>query len=373
MTIDTATMTVHIRAADQIQGMVEVEPNHTVEVRPYARQDDEDVLRNIRPVHFLLGNTTTSLPPPPACQHNHEVPAVIFSSGGFTGNLFHEFNEIIIPLFLTTYHFQSRVQFILMDYKPIFANKYKRVMSRLSSYQIMDPAANPSVHCFSGAVAGLKWHDHLTLNPSDIPGRYTMDNFRHFLRQAYSLKIINVSEIKRPKLLLLSRRGTRRFVNEAQMVGMMRDLGFDVVVATKPNRMSNLNKFSRVVNSCSVLLGSHGAGLANELFLPDGGVMVQIDLLGLEWGSAHFYGNPAEAMRLHYLRYKIEPEESTLSDIYGRNHTVITDPDSIFAKGYQAGRAVYLDQQNVKLNLVRLRETLVEALRLTGFSTPQKQ
>lgn len=354
-------MTVHI-SADQT-----VEHNHTI-VRPYARQEDQDVLKNIRPVQFLYGNTT-----PPACQYNHSVPAVIFSSSGFTGNLFHEFNEIIIPLFITTYHFKSRVQFILMDYKPTFANKYKSLMSRLSSYKVMDPMANPRIHCFSGAVAGLKYHEFLALNSSDIPEGHTMKSFRQFLRQTYRLKIINVSEIRRPKLILLSRRRTRRFLNEAEMVKMMKDLGFEVIVAWKPNRMSNLDKFARVVNSCSVLLGTHGAGLANELFLPDSAVMVQIDLLGVEWGSENFYGNPAEAMGVHYLRYKVEPEETNLLDIYGRNHPVITDPASIFAKGYQAGRAVYLDQQNVKLNLNRLRKTLLEALRITKFSVTQKE
>ncbi|KAK4398551.1 Xylan glycosyltransferase MUCI21 [Sesamum angolense] len=51
---------------------------------------------------------------PPVCQYNHEVPAVIFSSG-ISGNIFHEFNDILIPLFITTKHFQSRVLIILED------------------------------------------------------------------------------------------------------------------------------------------------------------------------------------------------------------------------------------------------------------------
>ncbi|CAK9157504.1 unnamed protein product [Ilex paraguariensis] len=356
--IDTHTMTVH---APSDQPMV---PGRSV-VRPYARQDDDNLLKTITPVNILHGNIT-----PPACHYTHNVPAVIFSSSGFTGNLFHEFNEIIIPLFITTRHFKSNVLFILIDYRPWFVSKYHRIFSRLSQYEVMNPAANISVHCFPGAVVGLKYHDNLAINSSEIPGGYSMPDFKEFLRKSYNLKIKKVSEIERPVLVLISRRKTRMFLNEDEMIGMMKELGFQVVVTTRPNRMSNLNRFSKVVNSGSVLVGAHGAGLANELFLSAGAVMVQLMPLGLDWPANAFYGNPAREMGVHYLEYKIEPEESSLLKLYGRDHPVIVDPDSIFAKGYQAGRAVYLDQQNMKINLVRFRETLVEALRLTGRLAP---
>lgn len=42
----------------------------------------------------------------------------------------------------------------------------------------------------------------------------------------------------------------------------------------------------------------------------------------------------------------------------------------IFLKGYQAARAVYVDGQNLKVNLVRFREMLIEAMKPLGGSTP---
>ncbi|CAK9157503.1 unnamed protein product [Ilex paraguariensis] len=356
--IDTLTMTVH---APSGQPMV---PGKSV-VQPYARQEDDNLLKTITPVTIVHGNIT-----PPACHYTHNVPAVIFSSSGFTGNLFHEFNEIIIPLFITTRHFQSNVRFILVDYRPWFVSKYYRIFSHLSRYEVMNPAANRSVHCFPGAIVGLKFHDNLAINSSEIPGGYSMPDFKEFLRKSYNLKIKNVSEIERPVLVLISRRKTRMFLNEDEMVGMMKELGFQVVVATRPNRMSNLNKFSKVVNSGSVLIGAHGAGLANELFLSAGAVMVQVMPLGLNWAANAYFGEPAHGMGVQYLEYKIKPEESSLLDLYGQDHPIIVDPASIFAKGYQAARAVYVDQQNMKINMVRFSKTLVEALRLTGYSAP---
>lgn len=331
-------------------------------IRPYARQEDDVLLKTVTPVKILQGNTT-----PQICQYNHEIPAVVFSSSGFVGNVFHEINEIIIPLFITTRLFKSRVLFVLEDYSPSFVRKYHKVLSQLTSYEIINPAANQSVHCFPGAVVGLKFHGHLALNSSDIPRGLSVRNFRQFLRESLNLKYSHVFQIKRPTVMLLSRRTTRRILNEDEIVAMMEDLGFRVIVVARAKVISNLNVFSNMINSCSVFVGAHGAGLTNELFLPDGAVMVQVDLIGLDWAAATYYGNPARAMGVHYFRYKIEPEESSLLKVFGsRNHTAITDPRA--ALPVQAGREVYLNGQNVRINVARFRETMVEAMSLVRDS-----
>ncbi|KAL2473061.1 Glycosyltransferase family 61 protein [Forsythia ovata] len=350
--IDTGTMTVHIPSDQPAQETV---------VRPYARQEDRNLLKNVTPVKILQGNYTML----PACQYIHDVPAVILSSSGFVGNVFHEFNEIIIPLFITTRHLRSRVQFILEDYKVSFVRKYSKPMSQLSAYEVMNPAANQSVHCFPGAIIGLKFQGHLALNSCDTSGGHSMQDFKQFLRQAYNLKFFHVSEIKRPNLVLLSRRKTRRFLNEDEMASMMEELGFRVIIVARNNVISNLNKFAHVINSCRVFVGAHGAGLTNELFLPDGAVMVQVELIGLEWAAATYYGDPAGAMGVHYLPYRIEPEESSLLKVFGRNHTVFKDPKSF---SFEVGKEIYLNHQNVRINLARFRETMVEALSIVEDS-----
>ena len=149
------------------------------------------------------------------------------------------------------------------------------------------------------------------------------------------MKIENVPNIKKPVLVLISRRKTRMFLNEDEMVGVTEELGFQVVVATA-NRMSNLDKFSVVINSCNVLVGAHGAGLTNAVFLPAGTVVVQVVPLGLDWASTNYYGRPVVETGLHYVEYKIEPEESTLLDWeykIGPQDPVIADPMSIFLQG----------------------------------------
>ncbi|XP_039055746.1 alpha-1,3-arabinosyltransferase XAT3-like [Hibiscus syriacus] len=335
-------------------------------VRPYARKEDETAMKSVSPVEILHGDSTIN--PPPACNFTHNVTAVVFSSEGFTGNVFHEFNEIIIPLFITTRHFRSRVKFVITDFELWMVEKYSRVISRLSGYDVINPE-DGSVHCFPGAVIGLEYHDNLALNVSDSPGGYSMYNFRKFLKESYNLRTNHVSELRKPVLMLISRQNTRRFLNEHAMVAMMEGLGFQVL-RVEPERMMYLNEFSELVNSCCVMVGAHGAGLTNEIFLPNGAVMIQVVPLGCEWGAITYYGGPAKSMGVRYLEYKIEPEESSLFDLYGKDHPVVRDPESIMSKGYRAFRSVYVDGQDVKINLERFKKTLVETKQILETSIP---
>ncbi|WOH04173.1 hypothetical protein DCAR_0623582 [Daucus carota subsp. sativus] len=335
-------------------------------IKPYAWQHSKKTLAHTTRVQIMQQNRTSL----PACQYNHTVPAVIFSSSGFRGNLFHEFNEVIIPLYITSRHFQSNVQFILLDYNPSFVRRFGKILSHLSGYQVMNPAINGSVHCFpAGAVVGLRFHNFLSINTSSSinPGGYSMLDFKQFLRETYNLKEFHV-DTQKPKLLLISRVKSRRFLNQEEMVNTMEELGFEVVIAG-PNQTSNLTTFSKLVSSCSVMVGAHGAGLTNELFLPFGAVVVQVVPLGLDWASAAYFGKPTPVMGLHYLEYKIQPEESSLLDKYSRDDPVIADPVSLFAKNFQAGRALYVIGQNIKINISRFRETLVKARQLLGHDS----
>ncbi|KAK9074226.1 hypothetical protein SSX86_006823 [Deinandra increscens subsp. villosa] len=362
--IDTKTMQIYTTKSTLLTSTNPTNILHYKQVRPYA-WSQLSLLQNITPVNFLPE------PPPPLhhhCTHTHPVPALVFSSGGFSGNLFHEFNEIIIPLYLTSRVFNSRVRFIVVDYNPYIVTKYNRVFSRLSAFEILNSTVDTAVHCFPGAVVGLQMHGFLAINSSGVPKGNSMTEFRKFIRTVYGLKTVNVSDIAGPAtapvLVLVSRRKTRSFLNEDEMVDMMEDLGFEVIVVRSVKKMSNLERFGRVLSTCSVLVGAHGAGMTNQVFLPAGAVVVQVVPLGLEWPASVYFGEPAVRMGLNYLEYKIGPGESSLSDTYSDDDPVISDPGSVFAKGYYFGKEMYLDKQNVRVDVNRFKGTLSEALRL---------
>ncbi|GKG27858.1 O-linked-mannose beta-1,4-N-acetylglucosaminyltransferase 2-like protein, partial [Tanacetum coccineum] len=133
-------------------------------------------------------------------------------------------------------------------------------------------------------IIGLKSHKELGIDASRLTNGYTMKDFREFLRSAYSLKRREMIKIKseidhRPCLMIISRKSTRRILNEESIVEMAQKIGYDIIMADVSLK-TNLSSFAQIVNSCDILMGVHGAGLTNMVFFPDHVVLVQVVPLG---------------------------------------------------------------------------------------------
>ncbi|KAK2437679.1 Glycosyltransferase family 61 protein [Trifolium repens] len=341
--------------------------NASWSIRPYARKTDAYAMSSVRKwsVQTVKGSQQVS-----QCTKNHSIPAVVFSTAGYTGNHFHEFSDIIIPLFLTCAQFNGQVQLIITDKKPWWIVKHQAFIKKLSNYEIMDIDRNDEVHCFPKVIVGLKrYHKELSIDPQKYS--YSIKDFRDFLRSSYSLNRVNAIKIRdtgnqsmKPRLLILSRKSSRSFTNTNQIAKMAKGLGFKVIVMEAGRNMGNI---ADVVNSCDVLMGVHGAGLTNILFLPENAIFIQVVPCGgmqVEWLATNDFAKPSEDMKIKYLEYKITLEESTLKQQYPLDHMVIKDPSSIVKQGWETFRSVYFDKQNVKLDVNRFRPTLQKALEL---------
>lgn len=118
------------------------------------------------------------------------------------------------------------------------------------------------------------------------------------------------------------------------------------------------------INSCDVMMGVHGAGLTNKVFLPPGAVVIQIIPLGkLDGLFHHEFGIPAVDMKLNYIAYNITEEESTLVNLYRRDDPVFTNPKSIHEQGWETLTRIYIKEQNVKLDVERFRPILQTAIK----------
>ncbi|KAL6627548.1 hypothetical protein ACP70R_031274 [Stipagrostis hirtigluma subsp. patula] len=333
-------------------------------IRPYARHDDS-LLPLVREVVI---RAATSENDAPKCNISHDVPAVIFSIGGYTGNFFHDMSDVLIPLYLTSFRFKGRVKFFITNYKQWWIQKYKPMLRRLSHYDIIDFDSNKDVHCFQHVILGLFRDRDLILrqHPTRNPKGYSMLDFTRFLRHSYGLRrdrplILGEEPGKKPRMLIISRRGTRKLLNLRQVEAISRALGFDVIIS---EAHGNLKRFATMVNSCDVLLAVHGAGLTNQVFLPPQAVLIQIVPWGrMDWMATNFYGEPARGMNLSYLEYYISEEESSLAQRYPRNHMVFKNPMAIHSQGWNALADIVMTQ-DVRLNLKRFRPTLLQALDL---------
>ncbi|XP_066372101.1 beta-1,2-xylosyltransferase XYXT1-like [Miscanthus floridulus] len=321
----------------------------------------------------------------PECTSRHAVPALVFAMNGLTSNPWHDFSDVLIPLFITTRALEGEVQFLVSDLQPWFVDKYRLILMNLSRYDIVDFNRDGGVRCYPHVTVGLRGHRDLGIDPARAPRNYTMLDFRLYIREIYGLPPAGVSvpykqansnaataasgapeqqQQRKPRLMLINRGRTRKFVNFPEIVAAVQKAGFEVI-PIEPRRDLSVEEFSRVVDSCDVLMGAHGAGLTNFFFLRTNAVMLQVVPWGhMEHPSMVFYGGPAKEMRLRDVEYSIADVESTLYDKYGKDNPVVSDPESIHRHGWQFGMRYYWIEQDIRLNVTRFAPTLQQVLRM---------
>ncbi|XP_040381739.1 xylan glycosyltransferase MUCI21-like [Oryza brachyantha] len=356
-------------------------------IRPYTRKWEANVMATIDEVRLRRVSPGDAA----RCDVVHDVPAVLFSTGGYTGNVYHEFNDGILPLFVTSNHFRRRVVFVILEYHDWWITKYGDVVSRLSAFPPIDFTADRRVHCFPEVIAGLRIHGELTVDPEKTPEGKSIRHFRTLLDDAYRGRIQYLERLERraarkrrgatakstsialpiapptkhaspdrPRLVIVSRTGSRVIENEADVAALAADVGFDVRVI-RPERTTELCKIYRELNASDAMVGVHGAAMTHFLFMRPGKVFIQVVPLGTDWAAGAYYGEPAARLGLRYVGYKILPEESSLSREYPTGDPVLTDPAGVGKRGWDVTKKVYLDRQNVRLDLARFREELVKA------------
>uniref|UniRef100_A0ACD5ZSL6 Uncharacterized protein n=1 Tax=Avena sativa TaxID=4498 RepID=A0ACD5ZSL6_AVESA len=343
--------------------------------RPYCRKHDKFALSHVKEwtLKPLPSGDGDGAGAAPRCTSNSSATAFVLSTGGFTGNPFHDYTDVLIPAFITAHRFGGEVQFLVSNYKSWWMSRYIQIFQQMSRHEVVDIDADDEVRCYPSVVVGPTFHRELGVDPSKTPDGVSVADFRKMLRGAFGLERATATPSgdrwdirRRPRLLIISRRASRgrAFMNERAMADMAGSLGFDVRVGD-PEMTSDTSKFARLVNSCDVMVGVHGAGLTNMVFLPAGAVVVQVVPYGrLEWLARNTFAEPSAGMEVHYLEYVVQLDETTLSEQYPSDHPVLKDPMAIHKQGWDALKTTYLDKQNVRPHLGRLKNTFLQALKM---------
>jgi Glycosyltransferase 61 len=275
----------------------------------------------------------------PQCTSNHSYLAIIFATAGYMGNFFHDFTDLLIPLFLTAHRYHGEVQFLITNLRPFWDKKYERFLKSLSRYEVINiDKQSGNINCYKSMTLGLYAHREFVIDPLMPPLGYTFADFTDFMRKSYSLERHALSKHqksppKKPRLLLISRRWSRKLLNFNETATMATEMGFEVIVMDGCDK--ELDEFTQIVNSCDVMVGVHGAALSYMVFLPENAVVVQIipwgRLEGLSWCDYTFTVPKA---KLKYLEYQASLEESSLVNKYPKDHPYIQDPFSVHVKGW---------------------------------------
>ncbi|KAM3189441.1 hypothetical protein ACQJBY_068004 [Aegilops geniculata] len=200
--------------------------------RPYCRKHDTYALSHVK--EWSLKPFPSGDGAAPKCTSNSSATAFVISTGGFTGNPFHDYTDVLIPAFITAHRFAGEVQFLVSSYKSWWMSRYIQIFQQMSRYEVVDIDADDEV----------------------VPyGR-------------------------------------------------------------------------------------------------------------LEWLARNTFAEPSAGMEVHYLEYVVQLDETTLSEQYPSDHLVLKDPMAIHKQGWDALKTTYLDKQNVRPHLGRLKKTFLQALKM---------
>lgn len=348
-------------------------PTTAYEIRPYARKGDATSMGRVTAVTVRVRATADAAP---RCTVTHAEPAVAFSVGGYTGNLFHDFTDVIVPLYGTAQRYRGDVRLVVTDAgssSSWWLAKYDAVLRGLSRHPPLHlhlAKAAGEVHCFGHVVLGLRARRELMVEPDPDRGRpdgVGMADFARFLRRALSLPRDAPTRLgdgtgRKPRLLVISRHRTRLLLNLDAVVRAAEEVGFEAVV-NESDVANDISQVGGLINSCDAMVGVHGAGLTNMMFLPPGAALVQIvPWGGLQWMARADYGDPAEAMGLKYIQYEIGVAESTLKDKFPSGHKIFTNPTALHKKGFMFIRQTLMDGQDITVDVGRFREVLLQVL-----------
>jgi hypothetical protein len=206
-------------------GDIRVDGNHSLiyaiplarewRTKRYALRHDPVAMDDVR--EFTLHPFGGVDNPPPLCTQNHSVPGFLFSNGSFTGNLYHNYTDVLMPLFTSTHHFGGEVQFMVSDIKDWWVDKFTPLFRQLSRYDIIDVNNDWEMHCFPCIFIGSTFHtmpwasspcDHRAGSPSPTSSASSV---------APSASTVPSPHRERPRLLIISCKSSRHFLNQRAM------------------------------------------------------------------------------------------------------------------------------------------------------------
>ncbi|XP_010502349.1 PREDICTED: uncharacterized protein LOC104779659 isoform X1 [Camelina sativa] len=333
------------------------------EIRPYPRKAEKWIMRRIRELTLTSSRTMDHTR---SCDITHDSPAIVFSAGGYTGSVYHDFIDGFIPLFITanTVYPDRDFVVVVVNSKEWWMSKYMDILGAFTKHKtiLLDKENVATTHCFTSATVGLISHGPMTVDPTRIPNSKSLVDLHNLLDKAFNPNL-SFLKISKPRLILVSRYGNvgRVILNEREIKEMLEDVGFEVILF-RPSKTTSLREAYKLIKSSHGMVGVHGAALTHFLFLRPGSVFVQVIPVGLGWVAKTCFESPAKAMKLEYTEYGVNVGESSLVEKYNKDDLVLKDPIAYRGKDWNVTKMnVYLKEQDVRLDVNRFRRHMNEA------------
>lgn len=283
------------------------------------------------------------------CLKRNTAPGVLFSVGAFCGGVFHDFNEVYLPLFETTYATGGDVVMLVSDLKGewwwhdaprrSFVGALTRHPIKIIGRKFDTDNYVQGVECFDQLTVGLFQHtcmyDEFGGAESRWKANSDVKDFAPYVRKG--LKIpdppgsparVFVPEGAVPVVGIAQRLTSRKLKNFIDLLKIAKADGFKVVPIYFEHYSPE--EAVKIMASLDVFVAVHGAGLSNICLMRPGGVVLQIMPYG-EGGKRNVIGaeykNFAVAMDAEYLEWSVPAHDSTIKDQYNGTDKIVTSPE----------------------------------------------
>lgn len=290
--------------------------------------------------------------------------------------------EVIIPLMLTakelTLQHTDDIQLVAVDFCDKLA-RYPHLIKIVSRHPVMclsdaNTKAQLESTCFRNGVA-VGVSDQLSVGLHDVP---TLEkHFPDWRREFYQRLDLNITGTRSPpgrfSLGLIVRKNNRKLLNADHVLAHLRSTfpqldAFELDFARSDNYSDAVSR----VRSLDLLLGVHGAGLTNALFLRPGATLIQLFPYHenhYPMGIGHEFARLARMAGAFYLgHYEASLSDSTLlQHAPKKEHGKLRDPNS-------SGVNLHvLHEQDITVPPEQVAKLVGTAIGWIGGADPQRE
>jgi capsular polysaccharide biosynthesis protein len=143
-----------------------------------------------------------------------------------------------------------------------------------------------------------------------IPGNYNV-GYLNALRTLFLSKPRQIENFKRKVYISRKNAKTRRMINESSFIHLLAKYSIEYHCLESFSLSEKIN----LLSNTSLLIGVHGAGLTNMLFLPDQASVIEIRMLGDSHNNSYFAMASALKFPYYYLEAELVDSSSEEKDI----------------------------------------------------------
>lgn len=229
---------------------------------------------------------------PSMCKHYVQQPAVMVTMDSEAQSMFYHFWASwsgLVRYWKTTFNARRDVHFFMSRINdPMFLQFFGLISD--NCWRRVGQSNNPSNVCYCDT------HTFQTSQSREEAGNAATQ----------MLNYLQLEEVKPPadkvKIGLISRRRKRFILNEYELVQSLEKLGYECVIL--PLETMTLYEQMQQLRSVDVLVGMHGSGLDNSVFLHPGSVLIQLLPYHVEHKCT--FRATAEAAGVRYMEWTLK-------------------------------------------------------------------